>query len=33
MWSAPVEDYRGSTKRSPFITLANRSGESSSSGL
>jgi HK97 family phage major capsid protein len=33
MWSAPIEDYRGTTKRSPFITLANRSGGSSSSGL
>jgi len=33
LWSAPIEDYRGTTKRGPFITLANRSGESSSSGL
>ena len=33
LWSAPKEDYRGTTLRSPFVTLANRSGESSSSGL
>lgn len=33
LWSAPKEDYRGTTQRGPFVVLANRSGESSSSGL
>jgi HK97 family phage major capsid protein len=33
LWSSPVEDYRGTTQRGPFVTLANRSGGSSSSGL
>jgi len=32
-WSSPIEDYRGTTTRGPYVTLANRSGASSSSGL
>lgn len=33
MWSAPLEDYNGTTKRSPFVTLKSRYTVSSSSGL
>lgn len=33
LWSAALEDYNGTTERSPFVTLADRSGDSSSSGL
>jgi len=32
-WSAPIEDYNGTTTRSPFITLEDRSATPLSSGL
>lgn len=33
LWTSALEDYNGSTKRSPFVTLASRANVSSSSGL
>lgn len=33
LWPAALEDYNGTTTRSPFVTLADRSGDSSSSGI
>lgn len=33
LWPAALEDYNGTTKRSPFVTLAARDTTSSSSGL
>lgn len=33
LWSSPLEDYNGTTKRSPFVTLKSRDTVSSSSGL
>lgn len=33
LWPAPLEDYNGTTKRSPYVTLADRNAVSQSSGL
>ena len=33
LWPAPLEDYNGTTKRSPYVTLADRNEVSQSSGL
>lgn len=33
MWPSTLQDYNGTTERSPFVTLQDRSGESSSSGV
>ncbi len=33
LWPSPKEDLNGDTTRSPFVTLASRTGGSTSSGL